>query len=729
MTSRLTSSRARPPTSSRPISSRKGAGYSSGGLMTSGGKKVISPLDHVADSFAQFLKDNSESPENKLKQFKKEIMDAIIASSKALKGENQDPALALQKAKEAETQMKALQDYITSKQVEEPDFRTFKYTVLTQLADAYKANSNYDDAIHRYQRLIKDHEYPTPYMIYLEIGNIYVLQQKYQDAVKNYNMGINYLKPDANRLKARFNHACGVAQISMQQYHQALSSFETAMRLDPSIKTGFNLVLCHSILSSTEDMREAYSRLLDVKPVTTIGDLSESDILGNQLHVERREQVRLVMLASRLVASKGDKDWQEAYEYVLNKLKQSKFPEACGEFEIEYSLAHLNHKNADKAIEMLRQIRKKDPSLMALAATNLSFLYYLEQDYQNADKYADIALEHDKYNAQALVNKGNCLMQSNHEEEAQNQYLEAIGVEADCVEALYNLGVVSKLMGQYDEALQVFEKLNRLIPKSPEVAFEISDCYEKAGIIPNAIDWLHRLINILPSDPAIWRRLGGIWDRDQNETQAFHCYSESYKYCPSDIEVISWLGSYFRKNQHYDSALKFFERASALAPKEPRYPLMVASCYRNMDMKPEALAVYEKVMQLDPNNKQCLEHLIKLTTEMGLSQKADYYQRMLADLMERLRLMEEQQEPEEQQQGLGIGFRPEMGSGNFGNQGMGMGGGAMERADNPMNFGGAPMQPQINDLNVQATNDMVQQARAGAGDNDMWADVDIDLPD
>ena len=138
-------------------------------------------------------------------------------------------------------------------------------------------------------------------MIYLEIGNFYVLQQKYQDAVKNYNMGINYLKPDANRLKARFNHACGVAQISMQQYHQALSSFETAMRLDPSIKTGFNLVLCHSILSSTEDMREAYSRLLDVKPVTTIGDLSESDILGNQLHLEKREQVRLVMLASSLV--------------------------------------------------------------------------------------------------------------------------------------------------------------------------------------------------------------------------------------------------------------------------------------------------------------------------------------------------------------------------------------------------------------------------------------------
>ena len=76
-----TSSRGRPPTSSRPISSRKGAGFSSGGMTTSGGKKVISPLDHMADTFAQFLKDTKDAPENKVKEFKKNIMAAVQESS------------------------------------------------------------------------------------------------------------------------------------------------------------------------------------------------------------------------------------------------------------------------------------------------------------------------------------------------------------------------------------------------------------------------------------------------------------------------------------------------------------------------------------------------------------------------------------------------------------------------------------------------------------------------
>jgi len=39
----------------------------------------------------------------------------------------------------------------------------------------------------------------------------------------------------------------------------------------------------------------------------------------------------------------------------------------------------------------------------------LSFIYFLEGDYQQAEKQADIAMKSDRYNAKALVSKGNCL--------------------------------------------------------------------------------------------------------------------------------------------------------------------------------------------------------------------------------------------------------------------------------------------------------------------------------
>jgi intraflagellar transport protein 88 len=284
------------------------------------------------------------------------------------------------------------------------------------------------------------------------------------------------------------------------------------------------------------------------------------------------------MLAARLVAARNEQDWQESFEFVFQQLKKSRFPEGSGEFEISYALAHLNHRNAAKAIEMLCQIRKKDPQLMALAATNLSFLYYLERDYENASNYADLALQHDRNNAQALVNKGNCLMQLGREEEARAKFLDALNAQADCVEALYNLGLVSNLTGAYEDALRIFQKLNQQLPMSPDVVVALADCAEKLGNIPQTIDYLHLLLTIIPSDPGVWRRLGAIWDRDGNEIQAFHCYSESFKFCPSDLDVTTWLGAYFRRHQLWNNALKYFERAADLAPKEPRYPLMVASC-------------------------------------------------------------------------------------------------------------------------------------------------------
>ena len=35
---------------------------------------------------------------------------------------------------------------------------------------------------------------------------------------------------------------------------------------------------------------------------------------------------------------------------------------------------------------------------MAKAASNISFLYFLENDIKNAEKYAEIAIDYDRYN-------------------------------------------------------------------------------------------------------------------------------------------------------------------------------------------------------------------------------------------------------------------------------------------------------------------------------------------
>lgn len=69
----------------------------------------------------------------------------------------------------------------------------------------------------------------------------------------------------------------------------------------------------------------------------------------------------------------------------------------------------------------------------------------MEDDPENAKAYADLAVETDRYNALAWVNRGNIALQRNLLEEAQSDYCEALAIEADRFEAIYNLGWVKHL--------------------------------------------------------------------------------------------------------------------------------------------------------------------------------------------------------------------------------------------------------------------------------------------
>lgn len=99
-------------------------------------------------------------------------------------------------------------------------------------------------------------------------------------------------------------------------------------------------------------------------------------------------------------------------------------------------------------------------------------------------------------------------------------------MEADCVEAIYNLGLVNKVLGILSEALQAFEKLHTIIPNSPEVIYQIANLHDMLGNYRSATKYFNYLITKVPSDPGALSRLGQIFNKDEDENQAFHYHLE-----------------------------------------------------------------------------------------------------------------------------------------------------------------------------------------------------------
>jgi intraflagellar transport protein 88 len=346
--------------------------------------------------------------------------------------------------------------------------------------------------------------------------------------------------------------------------------------------------------------------------------LGESDPLKEYLKEKKKEALNYVSSAAKLVAPIIEQDVIVGYNYVIEALKAANLPEVESEMEIAKSIHYIKNKEIERAIESFKAFEKKDKIMMAMASNNISFLYFLENDFKAAEQFADLAIQHDRYNSKALVNKGNTLFINEDYDRAKEFFLEAIGVEADCIEAIYNLGLVYKRLGYYNESLQAFEKLHTIIPNSYEVIYQIAHVYELIGMRRQALKWYNILITKVPSDSEILAKMGYLYQQEQDEFQAVHYYQESYRYNPAKIDVISCLGMHHAKQDQFEKAIVYFERAFQIQPREVKWQLMIASCYRRMNLFNEALKVYEDIHAEYPDNIDCLRGLVQIRKELGM---------------------------------------------------------------------------------------------------------------
>jgi intraflagellar transport protein 88 len=662
----------------RPMTSNRAAGYTAANK----GNKVFDPMGQGDKGPAKPLEKKAElSPEERLREMEKEIHRLVEVS--AITREQGHCREALEKGKEAGKKERQLCRLRETHNLLDQLNVDLTYAVCLNLAIQHQANDNDSEALEIYTQIVKNKQYPFSGRFRVNMGNIHFKQERWTDAIKMYRMALDQIPNNVQAIRFKIMRNIGHAFFKMHQFPDAIDSYENllmhgAQHLD--FKTGFNLILCYYALmppsgerdrerereKQSEKMKSGFMKLLNIEQVgledmdeeeLDLGDVSTptaekknlvegDDALREDVKGRQREAARFIVNAANLIAPVIENTPVSGYEWVIDQLNHHGFPRIGSELEIAKANHFLRRKEFDQAIAMLKKFERKEPSLMACAATNLSFLYFLEAEHASAEKYADMAVKADRYNARALVNKGNCMFIHEEFERAKEVYLEAIGVSADCLEAIYNLGLVNMHIGRYQEALLAFDKLHSITHVNCEVMWQLGDIHEKLGNTARAHEWFSLLVTSpkgRPTDPGVLARLANLFNKAGDETQAFHYHLESYRFWPVDMNVITWLGIYYVKQDMYEAAIPFFSRASQIEPNEVKWRLMVASCYRRMGASAMALKLYEEIHHAHPNDIECVRYLITICKEM--KQKYDHYAAHLRKL-ERI---------QEQAQGGGMG--------------------------------------------------------------------------
>ncbi len=422
------------------------------------------------------------------------------------------------------------------------------------LATAYVASGMPDDALKTYTTLLTmQRGNPFNGRIRINMGNVYYSQKQFPSAIKMYKMALDQMQKDDRSLARKIRRNIGNAYFCLGQIRDAVKNFEEAMDTANDFQTGFNLLMCHLALGDMNNVKKYFLELINLP---SDGDAFVSNE-GEHGHSEQsatrvKRENHFVLTAARLIAPviDGD-DWAAGYDWVCNALDDHQEGLAI-QIKLEQATQRLHRKEFDSAIKSLKRLQKKPDKVNSATSTNLSFVSFLEGNIELASEHADASLSMDRYNAKALVNKANCLFFNGDFDSAKNMYLEAIGVQADCSQAIFNLGLTNAQLGLAEEAIMAFEKVHLLNPNDPQVLFQIADIYELQGRLEDAIKWFNVLAARVPSDSTILARLGQLYTAAGDESQGLHYLLESFRHYPTDLDRISWIGTWFKEHEMHE---------------------------------------------------------------------------------------------------------------------------------------------------------------------------------
>ncbi|XP_062861815.1 intraflagellar transport protein 88 homolog isoform X2 [Trichomycterus rosablanca] len=618
----------------RPMTAVRAAGYSSS--LTRG--STFDPLGQSRGPAPPLEGKNEDTPEEKIKILEKKVNDLIEESCMA--HAQGDLQLALEKAKEASRKEKALVRQREQTGTADHINLDLSYSAQFNLANQYANNDMNTEALNMYQVIVKNKMFNNAGRLKVNMANIYFKQKNYPMAIKYYRMALDQISNAHTEMRIKIMQNIGVTFIRLGQYSDAITSFEHIMSESPNIKTGFNLILCYYAIGDRKMMKKSFQKLICVplgideedKYITSNDDPHASLVIeaikNDQLHQMERERKALaekcIMTSAKLIAPAIESTFAAGFDWCVDMVKSSPYVELANDLEINKAITYLRQKDFNQAVETLKTFEKKDSRVKSAAATNLSFLYFLEKDYDQADRYAEMAMNADRYNPAALINKGNTIFVKQDYEKAAEFFKEALRNDSSCTEALYNLGLTYKKLGRLEDALDCFLKLHAILRNSAQIMYQLASIYEMLEDPHQAIEWLMQLISVTPTDPRVLAKLGELYDNEGDKSQAFQYYYESFRYFPSNIEVIEWLGAYYIDTQFCEKAIQYFERATLIQPNNVVWQLMMASCYRRSGNYQKALETYKDIHRKFPENTECLRFLVRLCTDMGLKEVQEY---------------------------------------------------------------------------------------------------------
>lgn len=195
------------------------------------------------------------------------------------------------------------------------------FAVALNHALCLEASGMFQEALTKYNEIIKGKQYSFAGRIRVNMGNIYYHQQKYAAAVKMYKMALDILPSTSKEMRFKISRNIGHAYVKLGQYQDAIGHYEQILKGSPDHKTAYNLMICLYTTGDKMRLKDCFTSMITNPLEDSDDDDDEDNVLNDKLKEEtkakRKDEIRLIIISAKLIAPVIENDVIESYDWIL----------------------------------------------------------------------------------------------------------------------------------------------------------------------------------------------------------------------------------------------------------------------------------------------------------------------------------------------------------------------------------------------------------------------------
>lgn len=193
----------------------------------------------------------------------------------------------------------------------------------------------------------------------------------------------------------------------------------------------------------------------------------------------------------------------------------------------------------------------------------------------------------------------------------------ALAIDADCVEALWNLGGALQRQGRAEDALVCYEKARLIAPHRAEAHKNLGDAYLCLRRLKDATEVYERTLELKPDHPEACNNLGYALIELGRFEDAAATLEKAIEIKPDFAEAHNNLGNAYLHLRRVKDAKTAYESALKVKPEYAEALNNLGNAHLRLRRHHEAIAFCQKAVRLKPDFAEAYNSLGTALSDLG----------------------------------------------------------------------------------------------------------------